>query len=298
MEYKYQVSNDITIEWIKKNLKHLIFPDVTRKEGRINKKLIGSLVSLDGTAVGLLLCIPDQNFKHVRLMSLRVASDHEGKGLGTKLMSSLLEYLEKNEYENAEIFFHEHWEGQVPLNKILKNTQWEQPEIDQRIILGKAADCMPLYDGNDRSLPEGYSFFPWGALQPADLTLIKSKFEKEVELQGGLWPFFYEDIIENWNSIALKYKKEVVGWLVTHRITEQTVEFTSLFLSEGHRSFKLAHLLMGEAIYRQVASGIPQFTFSAKADNPTMTKFVIRNHEWLNLRLVVSYRSMRSFEEK
>ena len=86
------------------------------------------------------------------------------------------------------------------------------------------------------------------------------------------------DIIEPEVSLALRYKGQIVGWLIIHQISTETLEYTSLFIDEAHRSFKMGHLLMGEGILRQSNQNkFSKFLFTVKATNRLMLKFIDRN---------------------
>ena len=76
------------------------------------------------------------------------------------------------------------------------------------------------------------------------------------------------------------------------RISENTLEHTSLFIDPKHRNFKVAHLLMAAAIKNQHEKGnYPNFVFTAVAENKTMMRFIERNGPVNGMKITDEFKS-------
>ena len=163
------------------------------------------------------------------------------------------------------------------LKRMLKKLAWDEPEFTMRINQSLIEQAFPVFHSK-HELPEGYEFTKWGDVTDEEKAEIRKKQEAGPWFPNDVSPFLLEEIIEPDVSIALRFEGKIIGWLVIHRITHETLEYTSLFVEDEHRSFKIGHLLMGEGINRQAAQEkYPKFLFTAKAENKTMVRFIERN---------------------
>ncbi len=276
-EYKFQYSDAISIKWIEKNLKGLIFPDITKKADRIQKSFRGVLAKSGDQAVGLVIGLSDQHNKNFRLVSLKVNPRHQNRKIATRLLLALEQSLKKEGFISQELHYRSHWPTVPILKKLLSRLSWSEPIFTLRICQSLIEQAFPVFHSN-HELPEGYAFTSWSEVTTAEKEQIRNRQAKEQWYPEDVSPFQLEHIIEPLSSVALRHKGDIVGWLVMHQITHETLEYTALFVDDNHRSFKIGHLLMGEGIQRQAKHGeFPKFLFTAKAENKPMVRFIERN---------------------
>ena len=81
--------------------------------------------------------------------------------------------------------------------------------------------------------------------------------------------------MEPLNSLGLRRDGAVVGWMATHRLRADLVQYTCLFVREGvARGRSIA--LLAEAVRRQVRAGVPLMAFMMDASNAAMHRFLER----------------------
>jgi hypothetical protein len=68
----------------------------------------------------------------------------------------------------------------------------------------------------------------------------------------------------------------VIGWLLAHRAKEDLVQYTSLFVEEGHGKLGRGLPLIAAAARCQEASGVPRAIFMVQARNRAMRRLVER----------------------
>jgi len=85
-----------------------------------------------------------------------------------------------------------------------------------------------------------------------------------------------EKIIEYTNSLGLRYKKEVIGWMITHRIAPDTIRYTSLYVDPEYQYKGPSIRLLIESMVLQTRSTIKWALFEINLDqiNPSWYKFV------------------------
>jgi GNAT superfamily N-acetyltransferase len=250
MDYKFQYSAAISLKWIKDNMMGLIFPDITKRGDRIQKNFKGVIVSKNNVPVGMILGLSDMNLKDFRIMSFRVKPDHENNKLGFRLLMALEDNLKKEGFERIELQFRSHWKSLFVLKKLLQKTNWKEPAFNMRICQSLVEQAFPVFH-TGHQLTTDYTFTSWKLVSDQEKEDIKKRHNQNRWYPEEVSPFILVDIIEHEVSLALRYKDQIVGWLIIHQISDETLEYTSLFIDESHRSFKMGHLLMGEGILRQ-----------------------------------------------
>jgi GNAT superfamily N-acetyltransferase len=277
MDYSYEYSNAISLGWVMKHIPQFMFPDLSKKKDRIKKMFCGVIATSDKTPVGLILSTFGRTKAEARIHSYLVHPEHRNRGIGTRLLHELEKNLINEGCRSVDGTFRSHWKSAEDLQKILAKDGWTKPEQDLIIVRGETKKVLKLFMDDRLQLPDGYAFTPFTGLSNEEKNLIREKKKNKNWYPDILDPFIYEDTINPVSSLALKYHDIVIGWVISHLISKDLNEFTSLFIDADHRSFKLAHLLMRETINRVHDHGIKNFLITSKSDNYVMARFLIRH---------------------
>jgi GNAT superfamily N-acetyltransferase len=294
MEYQYEYSNRIALPWVVENMGQFLYPDLSKKQDRIQKLMCGVVASLDKRPVGLILATFGATKEDARIHSFRVDPSHQNKGVGRMLLSTLEKNLRGEGCNKVDGAFRQHWKSAPALRKILEQNNWTTPDEELIIVKGEAKNVLKLFMDDRLSLPEGFRFKPFSGLSEDDLAYIRKRKAEDDWYPDILDPFIYSETINPITSLALMHNDTVVGWVMSHQISPTLNEFTSLFIDEGVRTYKLAHLLMRETIHRQHDHGIPEFLITAQRTNSLMSRFLIRHHEETGVFFTKTYRSQKS----
>jgi hypothetical protein len=126
------------------------------------------------------------------------------------------------------------------------------------------------------TLPDEFTIFPWAELTAQERQTIEQRQQVESWYPPVLTPFQEEDRLEPLNSLGLRYQGQVVGWMITHRVAPDTIQYTSLFIQQEFQQLGRTIALIAEAIKRQIAGGVPYGIFMIDVENKTMVKFFRR----------------------
>ena len=153
------------------------------------------------------------------VLSLFVIPEYRRQGIGNQLLVALeTEFRGKNCQQIDLIYIPN--QTIIALEKIFQKNAWSKPKARMLIGLGERETIKNMPWLNlDQKLPLGYEIFPWGELTSKERTIL----EKSLWYPDILFPFTEEDIIEPINSLGLRYNHQVVGWMITHRISENTI---------------------------------------------------------------------------
>lgn len=294
MSLTFKYSTSIPLKWVDEHLRELIFPDITKKVNLIKKNFKGVLAKSGDQAVGLILGLPDQTGQYFRVVSLKVKPEFQNKKIAVGLLLALEESLVKEGFVSIDLQYRSHWPTVPILKRLIKRLSWNDPVLGLTICQSIAQHALPVFHTNYQ-LPEGYEFTPWGKVSDWEKQQMKTQQAEKAWFPEDVSPFQLEHMIESNVSVALRYQGKIVGWLIQVKITEETLEYTSLFVHPDHRSFKVAHLLMGEGIRRQIDQGrFKKLLFTVKASNNTMKRFIERNKTVRDLVITDVYETQKS----
>ncbi|WLT40189.1 N-acetyltransferase [Synechocystis sp. B12] len=172
--------------------------------------------------------------------------------------------------------------NQVFIEQMLASCDWEKPAKTALICYGnmgklKNASLLENFQKLSAKLPAQFSLFPWSSLTEADAEAIKNKMETD-PLIKKFNPFVESHKLESLNSLGLRYKDEVVGWMLTHRIAPDTIRYTQMFVDPALQPLSRSLIMLATAMNIQIktAPDIPKATCRVDIDNYPMVNFVER----------------------
>ena len=279
--YRYHLSLDMTVEAAVQEYEALTFPSIRKQAAArsITEPLVTMAASHHGQFIGLALAEVLPAGDAARVLSLFVAPGHRRKGVGATMLVHLERALAREGCIHASLAYRSNWKNVPAIERLLEKRGW--PPARTRLLICKTTMEQIAQAPLDRvSLPNGFTIFPWTELTTEEEEEIRRRQEQE---DGGwypqtLTPFQVEERMEPLNSLGLRHKGQVVGWMITHRTTPDTIQYTSLFVDAKLQNLGRALPLVTEAVRRQmaVADEIPRAIFQVEVENESAMKFVNR----------------------
>lgn len=203
-------------------------------------------------AVGVILGVQDG--EKANLLAVVVRPEYQNTGIATELVRLLEDAVRQQGGVHLEAFYHEN----PPLERVFAKRGWDAPHVFMMTV-----ECQfepfrasPIYQ-NLPALPDGYALFLWGALTAEDRSTIVDReaqpggwFSASLTSEYSVSPFINEALLEPNCSVGLRYHGEVIGWMIVHRLNQDTMNFISLFLDPEHRRTSLGIALVVEAVRR------------------------------------------------
>jgi hypothetical protein len=166
------------------------------------------------------------------------------------------------------------------VNGLLRKCGWEPPALRMVVCrsdiphMTKAAWMWSL------GLPAQYTFFSWHTLSAEERSWLRTQENEGLAYGTELSPFVEEDSIESVNSVGVRYRGKIVGWLITHRPIPDTIRYSRLFMRRDLRRLGRGAALLAESMRRHVTSALaqqaPKGVFDLRPDNESMLRFVQR----------------------
>ena len=274
MEVQYIFKKSLRRDYLLDNFEGLIFPKINVKnKERLPKLLSGVLALQDKQPVGLILTVHFPKINTYRIISLAVAPKFRKQGIGRAMVEKLEGSLKNDSKTKLVTFYRSHWKTATIVQKIFKRRAWETPMVDIRILTGEIQKLAPIYENFENVPLRNFTFINWEKLSEGQYKEIQELIKTEV-VGNSLNPFFSQHNIQAKVSQVLLSKNRVVGWFVANQISEKTLEYSSVYVVNGHRSFKTSLVLMKTVImnhyhYKKESD----FLIMVRNENETMTRF-------------------------
>ena len=216
-----------------------------------------------------------------RLLTLSVARGWRRIGVGRALLDALESSLAAEGVESVSCrYVLPPSDALVALEALFRSAGWSAPEVTMlHCRAGRPILDAPLMR-KQLGLPPEYQIVDWVDLTAADRARIAEPREGRAWFPETLDPFHFEPGMEILNSLALRYRDEVVGWLITRRTGPTTMYYQCLFVREDLARLGRGLALIGEAIRRhEKAIGGRQGLgeWSTPSTLPAMVRFIKRH---------------------
>ncbi len=280
--YRYLQLNQSTVTNYEELTYPFFRPELRKITSNTSKVAIG--VELESEPIGLIFAdygttktTPPKTWG--KILSLFVVPDYRGRGIGKTLLGKMESELKNRGCYEISLKYLDN-PHQTALEQILKQQNWFAPEATALICYGtttkiKDAHIIKHIDRLSSKLPDDYTIFPWHSLEESEKESIKNQMEIHPRI---IDPFTEEDKIEPINSLGLRYKDKVIGWMINHRTAPDTIRYTAMDVHPDYQPLSRSILFLAKAIDLQCKTvpEVPKATFMVKIDNTPMVNFVHR----------------------
>jgi GNAT superfamily N-acetyltransferase len=276
--YVYQVNLNIPLSMVLKDMAPLTFPSLAKQNeaGSVKGQLVAVSALHQGKPVGLALAELNTQDHSAKLLSLFVTPDHRRQGIGTTLLTQIEKVIAHQGGNQLEIAFQSDWAHVPTIEHMLQKHGWSPPRAWMMLYKGTMQGIAEANWLDRCRLPDDFEIFPWAELTGDERKAIIKQQETEQWFPAKLTPFQEEDRIEFLNSVGLRYRNEVVGWMITHRIAPDTIQYTSLFVRKDLQRLGRAIPLLAASIKRQMASDIPRGVCQVQIETKRMVDCIRR----------------------
>lgn len=236
----------------------------------------------DGTPVALAFGMggPDGQYE---VISVYVAAFYRSRGIGTALLGALHEGFAGRGYHTGAQFFTLNADDQS-YGRFLMRSGFARPIVRQLV-------CKTTLDLAEQTpwlvratVPDGYRVGLWAEASKAARADLKTrKAENPGLFPDTLNPFNFEADSDPRTSVVLYRGDEIVGWIVTHVLDDETLRWTCSWVLTTIQGLGRIIPLWWEAVQRQRAeTDLPRFIWTVPMEEPRMAKFAARRmRPWL-----------------
>jgi len=225
-------------------------------DGRVpaDRRLFTAGAMLDGTPVGLALAAPPTDQEPATVRSLGVVPEHRRSGVGTALLAALEDNLRGHGVSTVQASYRSDLEHVAALERIAEKRGWDAPRAVRRLYRARRENVLgtPLLEADP--LPDGFELFAWSDLTRDEQAALRQRQDAATDASHpiALDPFQLPDRLSTSCSVGVRRNGHVMGWMVLHRLSDDVMQYTSLFVSPTLHRHQVARVLLAEAIRCQI----------------------------------------------
>lgn len=207
---------------------------------------------IDGSPAALAIASTNGILKTAKILIFYLPPQYRNQTFATELMTTLLDALKKKGATGCEIFYIKEETDTPFLETLLNKTGWQPPSLFMLRYIFNIDTFKPDWLYRQYTYVEGLKEFFWKDLTKEDRQLIEFK-ENQRHFPAAISPFLDEGILDPLNSLGIKDHDGVVGWILTHKIDNNTMRYSSFYVDRSLRDKQLTTKLLARAILLQHA---------------------------------------------
>ncbi len=262
--------------WESEPYRSLLLPYDSCRFYTPNTQLLGYAAFDQGKPVGLMVASPI--IGGYELEHLYVLPSHRRQGIARKMTNLLIDTITQNgDLILTALLPSDHPDLPI-LKQLTTGPGWSLPKPFLQRYHHDVYALNPPWFARIPPLPTGFEEFPWGELTDQEAQMIHYKV-----MQGAIptpvSPVMRDkNRIELSNSLGLRYDGEVVAWMITHRVGEEMIRYSALYIDPRFRHKGLSIRLVVNAIQKQQQSPIQWGYYEILTQDtlPSWNRFVQR----------------------
>lgn len=225
-------------------------------DGRVpaDRRLFTAGAMLDGTPVGLALASYPTAREPATVHSLGVLPAHRGRALGRALLAALERNVQAAGAPALQATYRSDLEHRAALERLTATCGWAPPRAVRRLYRARREDVLgtPLLEAPP--LPDGFELFAWSDLTLDEQAAIRQRQDAATGAAHptALDPFQLPDRLSTACSVGVRRDGHVVGWMMLHRLSDEVMQYTSLFVAPTFYRHRIARALLTAALQRQI----------------------------------------------
>lgn len=225
----------------------------------INAPIIAFGATLENKPIGIVLATAHTKVHTAIIHCLEVQSINALDSIEDDLLKYLTQKLIDLGTKLATFTYATNTKSANILERTFEKQHWKGPDPLIIHCLFKRSEFDPSWWYKKIPLDKDYEVFPWKNLREDEKKNLKHRYEQG-RIPNYVYPFGKDqNIIEFTNSLGLRYKGEVVGWMITHRTTPHTIRYSALYLEDDHKRTRYWLKLLIDSLRRHYENSNADF---------------------------------------
>lgn len=231
-------------------------------------------VSDSNNPIGLAIAAIQPNNKSAEILSIFVEPPYRCQGVGTDLLTRVEQELIFRGCTDVKLIYTCGQPTTQAFERLLQKCQWMPPQPRMLVCKSSRDKIMNAPWMQKTKLPDSYSIFPWAEITEAERLGLQKYQEIFPWIPITLIPFIHEENFEPLNSLGLRYHGELVGWMITHRLSPDTIRYACGFLRPDLQKMGRFIPLLANAIHIQAKANILNGIWIVSVQRNSMVNFV------------------------
>lgn len=235
----------------------------SNEAGRFTCKEGATTSLLPSTTIGafykgqLIAVIAASYLKMVRKAEIElfcVLEEFRGLGIGKLLIENVEKELREAGAKTILLLYASDLTKRASLEYLLKRLDWKgSSPLLQRYYYRVQEFSPPWF--KKRALPISFQIHCWDELKREERRLLQIQVNQGV-YPYAVYPYGERGDPDSTNSLFLRSKDRVVGWIATHRVDSNTLIYSCLYVHRDYRNRQITLPLLCESIRKQQSSAI------------------------------------------
>lgn len=267
---------DIVIEDVKNHLeryKAFLPPNHLHLISQTTGEHIGIGVRTSSVPIGYMVVRIDSKQSQATIIALEVEKGYSGRGIEEVLLQTLERTLKEKSYRYL-TYDTVVQEGEKPVRAFLPQSEgWEEGRFLSTIFIGSIQSLRGSRWLNEVRMPKNFQMAAWDSLTDMEMTAVQEGCDEWYPEKLSPWVEGHD--INPQLSLVLKYKGEVIGWLMVKRAARNMVLFQSLFVREEFSRLGRGGLLLSEGLRAALANRAMEYAmFVVEHENTAMLQLI------------------------
>lgn len=216
------------------------------------------------------------------ILSIAVGKEFRSRGIGSSLLLAMEKELAARGASSLKITYVTEKPTTPALVRLLEKCEWPAPEPKHLVCTSDKRMYTAPWMAN-YTLPPEFEVFRWVDLTAEERAALERSQRAEGWIPEGLSPFDYEGSLEPANSLGIRFKGEVVGWLITQPREPDAVCYSCSYLRPDLQKRARLVAVYAEGVRRQVEfTTKPIGIWIVPFKHKQMANFVLRRmRPWL-----------------
>ena len=232
---------------------------------------------VDGSPAGLALADHAEGEREATVLSVSVIPAYRRKGIGSLLLKTIADVAKAERLHKLQATWMAGTAQTPAIEALLAGCGFSAPQPRMLSLRFRAEQMAQAPWLRRYPLRPGYSIFSWADLDPVEMRMLKQTQAERAWIAPDLQPWDHDRHgFEPGTSLGLRYRGEVVGWVITHPIAPGTVRYTCSFVRADLARLGRILPLYGESFRRLQRFGFQRGVFTTPYQHAGMVNFARR----------------------
>lgn len=243
----------------------------------------GFVARRDGRSVALALAeepVAAGDEHPPQLLSVFVEAAERRRGLARALVARVEAELRGRGHDALTAVYTCGKPGVEWMERLLVERGWEPPvpqSLSVRFEPRRALESPAFEPDRLRAYREGLEIFPWSEISPEELQDIRRSDQEHHWVEPALNPWQFDPRSLDPSSVGARYRGQVVGWVLNHRVIADVVRWSVAFMRRDLARRARTVPMFETSLRRIVARGDCRFcTFITPFSYPHMIRLIRR----------------------
>jgi GNAT superfamily N-acetyltransferase len=226
--------------------------------------------------IGLAIAeLPTSARPTAELLSIFVAEDVRGRGVGTALLAQMETDLARRGVTQVTGVYMTGKPSIAGLERVFAKRGFTPPALRRIVLRFTPEEATHTEWYRKGKLPDDCSVVPWAEVSREEKEAVKRSHAEHPWIDPDLEPWRADERFDEVSSVGLRQNGQIVGWVINHRAAPNMVTFTTSFVRHDLARRGVTFPLFAASLERLQGTGVT-CTFVTAAVYAHMNRFVLR----------------------